>query len=214
MRNKMVLWVYLCTSGKQKHTKSKTEQPQLKCSLNLYMLGLYLILGLQLNKIDRILLSEDPPNSGKKHDIHIIKINKHCCVKVGDTGTELMGSEKWEWRGEKDFPEAETQISRLIKADTDGAMFISCGSIPVEYYLWMIKKKKKNPPQGWGISARAMTGNRACVLFLPLLASPVLVRLTQPKGALSRELPKQGFWIATILTSIKEKAVALSGLSS
>lgn len=143
MRNKTVLWVYLCTSGKQKHTKSKTEQPQLKCSLNLYMLGLYLILGLQLNKIDRILLSEDPPNSGKKHDIHIIKINKHCCVKVGDTGTELMGSEKWEWRGEKDFPEAETQISRLIKADTDGAMFISCGSISVEYYLWMIKKKKK-----------------------------------------------------------------------
>lgn len=108
VRNKTVLWVYLCTSGKQKHTKSKTEQPQLKCSLNLYMLALYLILGFQLNKIDRILLSEDPPNSGKTHDINTIKISKHYCVKVGDMGTELMVSEKWEWGDEKDFPEAET----------------------------------------------------------------------------------------------------------
>lgn len=73
---------------------SQTEQPQLRCSLNVYMLGLYLILGLQMNKIDRILLSEDPPNSGKIHDINIIKINKQYCVKVGDPGTELMVSEK------------------------------------------------------------------------------------------------------------------------
>lgn len=112
------------------------------------MLALYLILGFQLNKIDRILLSEDPPNSGKTHDINTIKINKHYCVKVGDMGTELMVSEKWEWGDEKDFPEAETQLSRLMKVNTDGAMFISCGPIPVENYLWMIKKKKKNPPQG------------------------------------------------------------------